>query len=57
MTPERRKQLASDLRYERMPGIHTYHLCVCGKNASRGKLCAGCITELLTETGAHNEKC
>lgn len=36
-------QLENEIRYEKRPGIHTYHACACGLPA-RGDRCWQCIS-------------
>lgn len=43
---EKIKELEAELRYENQEGIHTYHLCKCGRRGCRTR-CQLCIEEEL----------
>jgi len=47
--PDRRTQrwILSDIKYEKHEGIHTYHLCSCGRKQTRAGKCSLCLREML----------
>lgn len=44
--------IKSEIAYERAKGIHTYHMCKCGRQGTRGGRCALCWEEALEELEA-----
>ena len=38
-----------DMAYELASGVHTYHQCKCGRNATRTGRCIVCLAEDLIE--------
>lgn len=45
--------LASQIRYEEAPGVHTYHVCQrCKEHSTRAGVCAWCLRlEILRREG------
>jgi len=44
-----REWIESEIRYEKSLGVHTYHMCDCGKNSCRSIMCAECWQKRLEE--------
>jgi hypothetical protein len=55
--PERTKEwIISMIAYEKHKGIHTYHLCKCGRNNTRAGKCWQCLEEELKEMETNNAR-
>ena len=39
--------IKSEIAYEKHKGVHTYHQCPCGRNATRSGKCWECLEEEL----------
>lgn len=44
-----REWIESCIVHENHKGVHTYHMCECGKNSCRSICCADCWREILKE--------
>jgi len=40
-------RLKSQLRYEEAQGIHTFHMCACGRQGCRAGACSLCLKEQI----------
>lgn len=49
-----KRWIKSEIEHENATGIHTYHMCDCGRMKTRTTMCAKCWAEVLTEL--ENEK-
>jgi hypothetical protein len=41
--------IESSIRHEEHEGVHTYHMCDCGKNSCRSVMCSDCWRKQLEE--------
>ena len=39
--------IKSEIAYEKHKGVHTYHMCPCGRNQTRSGKCWECLEEEL----------
>lgn len=44
-----KKWIDSEIEYELMKGIHTYHQCECGRKMARSYMCSLCWKDVLRE--------
>lgn len=56
--PEKKRTeewIKSEIKYERAPGVHTYHMCKCGRKGTRSGKCDLCWEEILEELRCQKE--